>query len=87
MVRNLRWTGYPNHIVGGHGVRVKLMEREYTLRISKVKNTQNRLPFGSTYNEWSNTISGIINKHLPIVRESFETKSTYFMLVVHKLEG
>lgn len=71
MVKNFLQWGYPKNIVEDHRNMVKCLNREQAMK-SKPKTKMNKILCVLTFNDWSDEIAKVMNKHLPIVRESYK---------------
>lgn len=67
MVTKFKERGYPHTLIELHKKTVRGLKREEALR-SKTKKGQSRIPFISTYCDWSERIGRVINKHWYIVQ-------------------
>lgn len=70
MVAKFKQCGYHKELVENHRSKVKMLSRLESFK-SKQKVSQKRIPFVSTYSEWSGKKGKIINKHWFIIRDSY----------------
>lgn len=66
MVNKFLQRGYPRPLIENHKLRVKKLNGSESFR-PKNKKSQNRIPFISTYSDWSEKIGMVINKYWFII--------------------
>lgn len=71
MTNLFRERGYPSRVIQGHRDKVEHMDRTGLL-LKKTSTRQNkRVPFVTTYTDYSRSISKIVNTHWPMIRASY----------------
>lgn len=71
MIAQFKQRGYPREVVENHKTRVKTLSRSESFK-PKLKTSSKRIPFVTTYSDWSGKIGKIINKYWFIVRDSYK---------------
>lgn len=71
MVTKFKERGYPRELVNQHKTRVdNLTRKQASIPRNRGMGEKKRIPFITTYTNWSNRVSGIINKHWSIIQQS-----------------